>query len=330
MAETAEEEQRRRRRKRLIRGLLVGSAALGLPALVNAMVARRAQGMPPASWGQPQRYSGSSGEVVFQHFEGDGSAVVLLHSLGPGHSGLQWREVGERLGERHDVYVPDWLGWGESDHPSLVYDGDLYIQQLIDFLGDIVARRAAVVAAGLSAAYAIQVAVDHPELLSALCLVTPVGIDLHGDEPDIKDAILHRLLKLPILGTSALNVFTSKAGIAGHLRRDIFNSEACATTDRIEQHYRLSHLPGAHGGLAAYVSGYLNHSVSQVVSRVEQPVTIVWGREARSPAVESADLWLHHLPTAELSVLESCGSLPHYEKPDSFVAVLDDFLDRQT
>jgi pimeloyl-ACP methyl ester carboxylesterase len=52
---------------------------------------------------------------------------------------------------------------------------------------------------------------------------------------------------------------------------------------------------------------------------MQSPVQIVWGREAASPTVESADLWLHALPEAELEVIERAGVFPHAEQPEAFV-----------
>jgi len=331
MAETPEERQRRRRRKRLVRGLLVGSAALGVPALFNALVARRAKRLPAPRWGEPRRWESGEGTVRYQQL-GDGARpLVLVHSIGPGHSALQWRAAAERLSRRHLVYALDLLGWGESDHPQITYDNHLAIDLLTGFLEQVVGRQATVVAAGLSAAHTLQVAVDHPEMVGALGLVVPLGIDLHGDEPDLKDAIVHRMLRLPILGTSALNVFTSRAGIAAHLRREVFADPAGVDEELIDQHYRASHVPGAQAPLAAYLSGYLNHSVDEILPRIEQPVWIAWGHDARSPSLATADLWLHHLGEhAELEVFEGAALQPHAERPRAFCEALDDFLTRSS
>ncbi len=328
MAESSEETQRRRRRKRLIQGLLVGGAALGLPALINALVARNARRLPARGWGRRERYRTADGDLLFQRLGSEGPVVVLLHALGPGHSGLQWRAVAELLATSYRVLVPDLIGWGDSDHHPRTFDGDFYIQLLIDFLADVAEERVCLVAAGLPAAYAVQLAVDHPEQLSALGLVAPLGIGLHGDEPDLRDAVVHRLLRLPILGTSALNIFTSRAGIAHHLRREVFADPERATDLLIEQHYRTSHRIGAHAALAAYVAGYLNHEIKDILGRVDAPTWLAWGRETRSPSIEAADLWLHELPQAELTVFEDCGLLPHAEAPDEFATELLAFLGR--
>ncbi|MEE8522373.1 MAG: alpha/beta fold hydrolase [Thermoanaerobaculia bacterium] len=327
MAATSDQEQRRRRRKRLIRGLLMGGAAVGLPALVNALVSRRARKLPSVSWGSGDRFAWKHGEIAYQHF-GEGKPVVLLHSLGPGHSAVEWRLAAELLARHREVYALDLLGWGRSDKPPLTYDSELYIKLIADFLAEVVGERVILAAAGLPAAYAVQIAADQPELVRALALVVPQGIELHGDEPDFKDAIVHRLLRLPILGTSALNIYTSRSGLAGYLRREVYDSDAMVDDTLVDEHYRASHQPGAHAALAAHLSGYLNHGVRDILGRLDLPVWFLWGRQATSPPVETADLWLRQLPDAAIEVVESAGILPHAEAPEELVSKLDGLLSK--
>lgn len=312
---TSEEEQRRRRRKRLVRGLLVGGAAIGVPALINAAIARRAQRLEPAAWGRRHRYAWELGDIVFQRL-GEGEPVALLHSFGTGHDSLEWRSVAERLAAGHQVFAPDLPGWGRSDRPSMDYDSELYIEFLIDFLIDVVRRRAVVVASGLSAAYAVQVAVDRPELVRALVLVCPLGLDVAGEEPNLGDAVIHRLLRLPVVGTSALNLYSSRRGITHHLREEVYADPERVTDELIDHAWRTAHEPGSRAALAAYASGYLNHRVETALARLKQPALLLWGRKAASPTVESADLWLRCIGQAELEVLEGCGILPHAEEPE--------------
>jgi pimeloyl-ACP methyl ester carboxylesterase len=327
MTRSREDEQRRKRRKRLLQGILVGGAAIGIPALANLLIERRAGRLEAPSWGRTRRYAWRYGEVLFQRL-GNGPAILLLHSLGPGHDSHEWRRVAEILAERYTVLAPDLLGWGRSEKPAIAYDGELYIQFVSDFLHDVVRERAAVVAAGLPAAYAAQVAVDEPEALSALALVSPLGIEIHGDEPDLKDAVIHRLLRLPVLGTTTLNLYTTRSGIANHLRREVFAEPERADAAEVEHHYRASHQRGAQAALAAYLAGYLNHSVEETLGRVTQPVWLAWGRLAANPPVEAADLWVHALPEPELEVFETAGSLPHAEAPTAFCQRLEGFLTR--
>ncbi len=324
-AQTSQQEQKRKRRRRLLKGLLLGGAAVGIPALANAVIARRTRRLPAAGWGSAQRYAWRYGEIRFQKL-GEGDPLLLLHSFGPGHGSEEWRAAAQFLAARHTVYVPDLIGWGRSEKPQIDYDGELYMRLILDFLEDVVRRRAVVVGAGLSAAYAVQVAADRPELVHALGLVVPAGIDVHGDEPDVKDALVYRLLRLPVLGTSALNLYTSRAGLSHYLRREAYGAPDRVDAAAIDQHYRISHQPGAHGALAAYLSGYSNHRARRALQRLESPPWLAWGRRSNSPPVESADLWLHHQPSAELEVFEDSGNLPHLEQPDVFCRKLERYL----
>lgn len=319
-----EDEQRRRRRKRLLRGLLLGGAAIGIPAVANLLIARRAGRLAAPAWGRGHRYAWRSGEILFQRF-GEGPPAVLLHSFGPGHDCREWQRAAELLARHHQIVVPDLLGWGRSEKPALVYDGELYIQLLVDFLADVVRERAVVVAAGLPAAYAVQAAVDHPELVRGLALVVPQGIELNADEPDLQDAVVHRLLRLPVVGTSALNLYTSRSAIAHHLR-EVYAAPERVDAALVEHHYRSSHQPGSHAALAAYLAGYLNHGVEEALSRLTVPVWLGWGRQASSPAIEAADLWLHRLPAADFEVFEGAGNLPHAEAATAFCKRLEAFL----
>lgn len=321
---TAEEEERRRRRKRILRGLLVGGAAVGLPALVNAVIARRAKRVEPTTWGRRHRYAWDLGDVLFQRL-GEGDPLVLLHSFGPGHDSLEWRDAAGSLASRFQLFAPDLPGWGRSDRPSVQYDSELYIEFLIDFLIEVVRRRAILVASGLSAAYAVQVAVDRPELVRALALICPLGLDTAGDEPDLKDAVIHRLLRLPVVGTSALNVYSSRAGLDHHLRTEVYADPARVTPELLDHHWRGAHESGSRGALAAFLSGYLNHQTGAALGRLRLPTLLVWGRQAVHPPVESADLWMQAQADAELEVVEGAGILPHAEAPASFAALLARF-----
>ncbi len=322
---TSEEEQRRRRRQRILRGLLLGGAAIGLPAVINASIARQARRLEPTVWGRRHRYAWDLADVVFQRL-GAGDAIVMLHSFGPGHDSLEWRRAAERLSEGLQVFAPDFPGWGNSESPATALDGELYIEFLLDFLDDVVRRRAVLVASGLTAAYAVQVAVDHPELVRGLVLVCPVGIDLASEEPDLKDAVIHRLLKLPIFGTSALNLYTTRKGIQRYLAEELYFDRSLVTDSLVDHHYRGAHEPANRAALAAFLSGYLNHRIGPALARLSVPTLLVWGRQAANPPVESSDLWLSAIHDAELEVIDGAGTLPHNEAAAAFAERVGPFV----
>lgn len=333
MARSANQESRRLVRRRLANGLIVGGIALGAPALFNAIVARKAGRLPRPGWGATRHVEVDGRRLAFVHLEsprgGRKPPMVLLHTFGPGHTGLLWRETAERLALGHDCYVPDWLGWGDSERPNQRYTAQLYVDLLGRFLEEVVGAGAVLVAPHRTAAYAVEVALNAPDLVAALALVGPEGIGTDVTD-ERSDPVLHALLQAPVLGRSALNLVTGERALENHLRREtLFGAEGLGESV-VEQLYRASHLPGASHALIDSLCGRLGHRLpAGFGGRLGQPVWMAWGRQATNPPLETADLWLQELPNADLDVFDGCRNLPHVERPAKFAAALTAFIERQ-
>jgi pimeloyl-ACP methyl ester carboxylesterase len=305
------------------KGLLLAAAAVGFPAVAAALLRRRAEPPTPPRWGRTHRYTGRSRcEVVFQEL-GSGPPVLLLHSFGPGYGAGQWRAAAEILATTHRVYVPDFPGWGRTRGPVDVHQPDRYLNLIEDFLGGVVREEAVIVAAGLSAAYAVHTAVAHPRRVRALALVSPLGLE---DDP-APSGFVSRLLNLPLAGPLVLDMLTGRAALEHHLRREVYAAPERVDAALLEHHYRASHASPAREALAAYLRGELWLDVSEEdLAALRAPVWIAWGRQSKVPPVENADLWLRHIPQAELDVFEGAGALPHAETPALFCRALERFL----
>jgi pimeloyl-ACP methyl ester carboxylesterase len=315
-----------------MKGLLLAGAALGVPALASEVIRRRAE--PPSSprWGRAHRYAGRHGEIVFQELglsQAGRPPLVLLHSFGPGHDSGEWRATAERLAERYAVYAPDLPGWGRSAAPSRkAWRPSLYVEALEAFLAGVVGEPAVLVASGLAAAYAVRIAVDRPGLLRGLALVSPLGLDGGSSGGGKGEAFLGRLLRLPVLRDTILDLLTSRSAITHHLRKEVYAAPERVDAAMLDHHYRASHVGRSRAALAAYLAGDLDDDVATALPEIGLPVWIAWGRKSAAPRVEDADRWLHRLPhTAELEVFETSGALPHAEASAAFSRSLDRFVE---
>ena len=117
-----------RRRKRILQGLLVGGAAIGIPALINAADrAPRRHARTRPSGAARHRYAWRSATSSSSAWATDRRSCCCTRS-GPGHDSLEWRRGGRAPGRTLPVFAPDLLGWGRSEKPPIAYDGELYIQ----------------------------------------------------------------------------------------------------------------------------------------------------------------------------------------------------------
>jgi pimeloyl-ACP methyl ester carboxylesterase len=167
--------------RRLVRGLALAGAALVAPAVAHALIQRRLRAPEAPGWGRTHRYVGHFGPVVFQEL-GAGPPVVLLHAFGPGFDACQWRAAAEALAPRFRVLAPDLPGWGRS--APLEPRPRAYLACLADFLAGVVWGRAALVAAGHAAPYAIHLAEERSVLVRGLALVAPLGLPTGSGDRD--------------------------------------------------------------------------------------------------------------------------------------------------
>lgn len=322
--------------RRLAWGLVLAGAAVIVPAVAGAVARRRARPPHPLRWGRTRRYSGGLGEVVFQELDQKpgAPALLLLHSLGPGHDAEEWRATAELLRAHYGLFVPDLPGWGRSAGPSAEdYHPGLYPEVIEDFLRRVVREPAVVVASGLSAAFAVRVAAAAPELVRALALVTPRGLGGglghglgEGGEPAFPG--IRTLLGIPLVRDSVLDFLTRRPALAQHLRGRVYAAPERVDAALLDHCYRASHQPQAREALAAWLQGNVGTEVKDLLPALRMPVWLAWGRAA-VPPVEEADLWLRRLPgsgNVEIEVFEGSGCLPHAETPAAFCRALDRFI----
>lgn len=329
MAQSGSEQRRASRRRRLGQGIALGAFALGVPALANAIIARRAARLPPMArpkedgW-RIDTWVSALGDVrlLTRGEQSEQAPILFLHSLGPGHSSSQWLVAAAAIAEQRQVVLMDLLGWGDSARPDTEYGLELSVDLLHTFLSEVLEHPVHIVASGESAPIALSLGESNEQVLS-IALSGPAGLRIGQERLTLRDRGFDLLLGAPILGTSAVNAYTRRDAIENNLRR---HQLAHPTETQIDQHYRFAHLPGSEHALAAFLRGRYERSLEELSLSERQKVWIGWGRKAAGEPVEEADLWLNQLPSAELVVFERSASWPHVDQPNEFSAELLRFL----
>jgi pimeloyl-ACP methyl ester carboxylesterase len=319
--------------RNLFKGLAAGSAA-GVAALaaVNATVARGApEPETGALGGEAGTYDWKHGQVFYRHAGPEGAPPALfVHGIGAGARSFMWRRNFLPLSADFRVYAVDLLGFGYSDKPPTApYSADLYVELLSDFVREVAGAPAAVVAHSLSAAFAVRLADESPELVRSLVLVSPTGADHLNSRPGMAGAAFYGLLHSPVLGTSFYNAMTSERSVRDFARNQLFYEKRFATPRLVAHYYAVSHLPGAQYAATAFLSGYFNTDIREPFSRLRQPVHLAWGKQDEANPIEQAGLLLGLNPRARLEVFDRCRQMPQEEHAERFNALLRDALARR-
>ena len=117
------------------------------------------------------------GERVAYYAAGpaQGRPLVLIHSINAAPSSYEVKPLFDQYRSQRPVYSLDLPGFGHSDRAPRRYSPDLFANAISDFLTQVVARPADVLALSLSAEFAARAALTVPGQITSLVLISPTG-----------------------------------------------------------------------------------------------------------------------------------------------------------
>ncbi|HYN89023.1 MAG TPA: alpha/beta fold hydrolase [Ardenticatenaceae bacterium] len=308
-----------------MRGKLL-RAALALAAL-EAFNRWQESAAGPVRWplpGPARYYLWDEGRIFYTVAgPSDAPALLLVHGINAAAFSYEMRkQLAPPLTERYQVYALDLLGFGQSDRPPLRYTPELYIHLIGDFIRDVIAAPAHVVASSLSAAYAISAKTRDQragrDLIERLVLICPTGLQRLNQPPSAVGEASHAVLRSPVVGQALFNLVASKPSLWYYLLQRTYYWARFVPPEMVARYYDSSHQLGARWAPASFLGGGLNHDVAEDWSQIRSPTLIVWGRQASFTPVEDASAFLAGNPAARLHVFERCGLLPHDEYAPEF------------
>lgn len=308
--------------------VVAGMAGLAVLAAAasNAAIAMRT---PPAQNG----LTGAFGRYPYRHgaisyaVAGSGPPLLLLHGLGAGNSMNEWSANYEELKRNYTVYAFDFPGWGLSDKPDRVFTAEDYIEPILFFAEDVIARPCTLIASSDACTFAVAAASRRPELFSSLVLVCPSTHD--DDETTAKVApFVQQLFQVPVLGRTAFNLFNSRKAIRSFANDHLYYDKTKVTDSLVTRYYAGAHQSGSERGFAAFLSGALKLDVRRSWSELVQPALLIWGRNAVINPIAGAPEWLALKNDARLEVIDEAMLLPHTEHAAEFNALVQDWLQK--
>ncbi|NTU77816.1 MAG: alpha/beta fold hydrolase [Chloroflexales bacterium] len=264
------------------------------------------------------------GHRLALYSSGAGSPVLLIHSINAAASAFEMRAPFSGLGDGFAMHALDLLGYGNSDRPARRYCAGDYIDQIGAALAHI-GQPSALVASSLGAAYAVAAAARWPERVSSLVLVCPTGMGLLTEPTGPVGWAVYRVLRGPV-GRAIFRLLTSRRSTRLFLGRQAYHDPRSMTDEAVEGFHLTARRPGAYYAPICFLTGLLNCDIRDSFPRLRQPVLIVWGRQATTTPLRSADAFLAANPRARLEVIEGASMLVQDERPAEFNALVRDYL----
>ncbi|HVM41320.1 MAG TPA: alpha/beta hydrolase [Acidimicrobiia bacterium] len=247
---------------------------------------------------------------------GEGPPLVYLHSAG----GETVHPALEDLADDHEVFVPVFPGFGESEGIEHIGDMEDAVFHLLDVWDLLGLDAPSVMGMSLGGWMALELATRYPDRVSKLVLVNPVGIYLPGNP-------IHELF-----GRSPAELAEEMFADQSHPMAQIMHAMAEFTGDvgkQVEIPMELV-LP-IYTSLSATArlgwDPYLhNPKLRGRLRRVTAPALVVRGAEDGFVPAEYAETFAAELPDARLEVVEGAAHLLAVEQPEALARLTRVFL----
>ncbi len=268
--------------------------------------------------------------IHWEEFGGGDDVVLLLPTWSIVHSDF-WRHQVEHLSPNHRVITFDGLGNGGSDRPTdpACY-GDLLVSaDAVAVLDACAVERAAVFGSSQGGAWALALAGQHPERVSAAVFIAP-NVPLapgHPERVDASGSFFDELAEHP--GWKRWNRRYWRRDFPDFLR---FFFSQCFTEvdsqDEIDHFFAMGMQTDAEVLLATAGDGRADLTADLArayATSLSCPALVIHGdHDAITPLARGVEL--ARLSGAELAIMQGSGHEPHCRVPRDTNAIIDRFL----
>jgi pimeloyl-ACP methyl ester carboxylesterase len=248
--------------------------------------------------------------------------LLLVHGFGA--STDHWRKNIEELKEHFQVWAIDLLGFGRSAKPQWQYSGNLWRDQLIDFIRQKIGRSVVLAGNSLGGYACLCVAAHAPELVAGVILLNsagpftdtnPLGAKPLNPMQKAIRQIAQTIMRQPWASYLLFQTIRRKSRIRQTLMQ-VYLDKSAVTDRLVEEIYRPSCDRGAAGVFASVFSTPQGAKVDELLQQMACPLLLLWG---------TADPWMNSTARSlkfrqyYQNLTEhflTAGHCPHDERPD--------------
>lgn len=265
-----------------------------------------------------ERYVEVNGGKLYYEAAGQGETLVLAHA-GFVDSGM-WEPQWQAFAEHYRVIRFDMRGFGKSDTAT----GPISRRdELHQFLNALEVERAFVVGCSQSGEAALDLALEHPQRVAGLVIVSavPGGFELQGEPPRYLMEMMAAMQQGDLERASELQI---RIWVDGMYREphevDVHVRQQAAAMNRI----------AVNNGTWAIADlqplNPLDPPAVQRLSEIDVPALIVTGALDHPEIQRAAEMMAATLPNAQKLTIPNSAHLPNLEQPEIFNRAVLDFL----
>ncbi len=265
--------------------------------------------------------------------------LLLVHGFGA--STDHWRKNISGLCKEFQVWAIDLLGFGRSAKPNMQYSGDLWRDQLYDFITEVIGQPAVLAGNSLGGYACLCVAAQRPDAAAGLVLLNSAG-PFSQNQPSVEPESLQTEVQPPakpdplqkLLGDVAKSIFQQpwarfllfqyvrQRWVIRQTLEKVYLDKSAITDQLVEEIYRPSCEPGAAEVFASVFSTPQGEKVDVLLKQLTCPLLLLWGEgDPWMNARERSPLFRQYYPQLQEYFLRA-GHCPHDEVPEQVNSLL--------
>ncbi len=255
--------------------------------------------------------------------------LLLVHGFGA--STDHWRKNIVQLQEYFQVWAIDLLGFGRSAKPNREYSGNLWREQLHDFITEVIGEPTVLAGNSLGGYAALCVAAEYAQSVAGLILLNSAGPFSDGEtqpskkSPNYLGKLISSTLKQPWASFLLFQYVRRRSTIRKTLEKVYLNSDAI-TEQLIEDIYRPSCDQGAAAVFNAVFRTPQGEKIDVLLSKMQSPLLMLWGEadpwmDARAKGLK----FRQYYPQLTEYYLKA-GHCPHDEIPERVNQLIKDWI----
>ena len=260
----------------------------------------------------------------------DRPPLLLVHGFGA--STDHWRKNIAQLQEQFQVWAIDLLGFGRSAKPRQEYAGNLWREQLHDFIQEVIGRPTVLVGNSLGGYAGLCVAAEYPQSTAGLILLNSAGpfSDFPGDSERNSSANsvgkLVRSILLQPWASFILFQYARRRSIIRKTLNQVYFDRNAVTDQLVEDIYRPSCDRGAADVFNAVFKTPQGEKVDVLLGKMQCPLLILWGeKDPWINAREKGEKFRAYYPEVTQHYLEA-GHCPHDEIPEQVNTLMTEWI----
>jgi pimeloyl-ACP methyl ester carboxylesterase len=267
--------------------------------------------------------------------------LLLVHGFGA--STDHWRKNIAELQNDFEVYAIDLLGFGRSAKPKLQYGGDLWRDQLHDFITEAIGEKTVLAGNSLGGYASLCVAAQRPDSVAGLVLLNSAG-PFSRDEPTAEPEAMQTEIEPPLneklqklfgeiaklifkqpLAQFILFQYIRQPWVIRQTLEKVYLDKSAITDQLIEEIRRPSGDEGAFDVFCSVFSTPQGEKVDVLLQQLTCALLLLWGEaDPWMNAKERSQKYRQYYPQLTEYYLQA-GHCPHDEVPSQLNPLLRDW-----